>query len=204
VEKKNRRILLLVVAAVAVLAAGGAALAQAGFPDVTADNAHKEAIDWAAEAGIVQGYTNGNFGPFDNVLRGQAASMFMRYDEFRMEPVPAMRGCPDCHAGPFILANEIPEGHPPVPADADVNDCLACHAMQADLTGNVAPLALRDIVHPVHMGSKIFAWELMGHCFSCHNVDAEGEFDVLSEAVDTDEKGIPDEVPIPGQQDPLP
>jgi cytochrome c553 len=136
--------------------------------------------------------------------------MFARYDEFRMEDVAARRGCTDCHdpAGPFSLKNEAVNAvdiapHTGLPNDAGLNTCLGCHAMEADGTGNLATISMRDIVHPVHMGSKIFAWELMGNCFSCHNVDAEGEFDVLPEGLATDEDGIPDAIPIATQQDPV-
>lgn len=196
---KNRRLLFVagLVGAVMVLVAGVAIAQDMAFPDVDADNPHAEAIDWAAENGIVLGYGNGNFGPYDNILRGQAASMFYRYDEYRMEDVVARRGCPDCHAGPYALENEVPDGHPSVPAGATVNDCLTCHA--GDGTG-IAP-ALREIVHPVHMYSKIFAWEFMGNCFSCHTNDADGNFLLLPAAVDTDDAGIPDEIPIGTAQD---
>ena len=38
------------------------------------------------------------------------------------------------------------------------------------------------------------------NCFTCHNVNAEGEFEVLTEAVDVNEKGVPnpEQIPIPG------
>jgi len=199
---KSRKIMVVVaIAAAAVLLLGGVAAAQT-FADVDESNTHSDAIEWAAENGIVQGYENGDFGPFDNITRGQAASMFMRYDEYRMEDVDARRGCEDCHAGNYSLANEVPDAHPAMPADADINTCLFCHKMDPDGTGNVASISLRDIVHPVHMGSKIFAWEFMGNCFSCHNVDANGQFDVLAGAVATDAGGIPDVIPVPDQQDP--
>lgn len=193
---------VVAIAAAAVLLLSGVAVAQT-FPDVDESNVHSEAIEWAAEIGIVQGYDNGNFGPFDNITRGQAASMFMRYEDYRMEDVDARRGCEDCHAGNYSLANEVPDGHAVLRDDADINTCLFCHRMDPDGTGNIANISLRDIVHPVHMGSKIFAWEFMGNCFTCHNVDANGEFDVLGGAVATDPSGIPDEIPIPDQQDPV-
>jgi hypothetical protein len=206
---KRRSVLVTAGLIVAVLVVAGGAIAQVTFPDVDEDNPHFDGITWAAEAGIIQGYTNGNFGPFDPQLRGQTATMFMRYDEFRMEPVAARRGCEDCHepTGQFSLKNEAVNAanigsHTGLADDADLNDCLVCHAMEADGTGTVA-IAMRDIVHPVHMGSKIFSWELMGNCFSCHNVDANGEFDVLPFNVATDDGGIPDVVPIATQQDPV-
>jgi len=64
----------------------------------------------------------------------------------------------------------------------------------------MAPLALRDIVHPVHMSSQYFKLHYGGNCFTCHNVNGEGEFELLTEAVELNEKGIPDpgKLPIPG------
>ncbi|MFQ6052960.1 MAG: c-type cytochrome, partial [Candidatus Bathyarchaeia archaeon] len=48
--------------------------------------------------------------------------------------------------------------------------------------------------------SQVFKVEFGGNCFTCHNVDADGEFELLSEAVDTNEKGVPNpsQIPIPG------
>jgi hypothetical protein len=209
-ERTRRRSVLLLVGLVAgLLIAGGVAYGVHVFPDVADNDPHAAGIEWAAQNGIVQGYTNGNFGPYDEILRGQAATMFSRYEQYRMQPVEARRGCEDCHVpgGQFSLKNEaVTRGgpvHNGLPEDADMNTCLGCHARDADGTGNVAPIALIDVVHPAHMYSKIFAWRFMGNCFSCHNVDPMGQFDVLPKAVATDESGIPDTVPIPTQQDPV-
>jgi hypothetical protein len=66
--------------------------------------------------------------------------------------------------------------------------------------GVVAPLSLRDIVHPAHMSSQWFKLHYGGSCFTCHNVNGEGEFELLTEAVAVNEKGVPDpdNLPIPG------
>ena len=151
--KSTRMMVVVAIAAAAVLLLSGVAVAQT-FPDVDESNVHSEAIAWAAENSIVQGYENGNFGPFDNITRGQAASMFMRYEDYRMEDVDARRGCEDCHAGPYSLANEVPDGHAAMPADADINTCLFCHRIDPDGTGNIANISLRDIVHPVHWAAR--------------------------------------------------
>ena len=45
------------------------------FNDVDPDSTHGEAINALAEREMVQGYDNGNFGPQDEVTRGQVASM---------------------------------------------------------------------------------------------------------------------------------
>ena len=65
-----------------------------------------------------------------------------------------------------------------------LNDCLACHAVgTGDRAGkgNVAPIALRDIVHKVHLSSPHFEAAQLepevleegdrpGDCFTCHVV----------------------------------
>lgn len=135
------------------------------------------------------------------------------------------RGCPACHVlvdqetGGYTLPFEAHERaearggeHPDTAPDGtslapteevNVTTCLLCHAAG---TGNragqgaVAPLSLRDIVHPAHMGSQYFKLHYGGSCFTCHNVDGEGGWDLLTEAVVVNEKGVPDpaNLPIPG------
>lgn len=135
------------------------------------------------------------------------------------------RGCPSCHVladnvtGRYTLSYEAHERvearrgvdiHPVVAPDgtdisptstAGVETCLLCHAPDpATGRGVQAPLSLRDIVHPAHMYSQYFKLHYGGNCFSCHNVNAEGDFEILSQAVTTNEKGVPDPdlIPIPG------
>jgi hypothetical protein len=75
---------------------------------------------------------------------------------------------------------------------------MGCFSLEGK--GVMAPLSLRDIVHPAHMSSQIFKLHYGGNCFTCHNVNGEGEFELLTEAVDVNEKGVPnpDKLPIPG------
>jgi len=135
------------------------------------------------------------------------------------------RGCPACHTlidpetGKYTLAYEAheraearghehpevaPDGTPIGPKDnPNVKTCLLCHAPgtgEREGRGVMAPLMLRDIVHPAHMGSQIFKIHYGGNCFSCHDVDGEGEFLLLTEKVDVNEKGVPnpENIPIPG------
>jgi len=142
--------------------------------------------------------------------------------EIAVEP---NRGCPSCHVlidpedGKYTLSYEAHERvtarrgtdiHPNMAPDGTdisptsetgVETCLQCHAPNPDTgRGIVAPLALRDIVHPAHMGSQWFKLHYSGNCFTCHNINAEGEFELLTEAVTTNEKGVPDptQIPIPG------
>ncbi len=144
-------------------------------------------------------------------------------------PFPALeqqnRGCPACHAlvdnetGKYTLAYEAHERvevmgreHPNTAPDGtslatteevNVQTCLQCHAPgtgEREGKGVIAPISLRDIVHPAHMGSQYFKLHYGGNCFTCHNVNGEGEFEVLTEKVDVNEKGVPnhDKLPIPG------
>lgn len=51
-----------------------------GFPDVSAGDwyANDEVLGYALEHGLVRGYDNGCFGPYDDVLRGQVAVVLHR------------------------------------------------------------------------------------------------------------------------------
>lgn len=149
----------------------------------------------------------------------------------RLTPVDARRGCTSCHVlvnnatGQYTLSYEAHaavkassgvDTHPSISPDgtnisptstAGEAVCLQCHASSATTgRGVAAPVSLRDIVHPVHMGSSIFLTEFNGNCFSCHNVDATGEFQVLPNAVSVNSKGVPDaaKIPIPGAYTPTP
>lgn len=138
------------------------------------------------------------------------------------------RGCPACHVlvnpatGQFTLPYEAQERakarggkHPEVAPDGtslavtqevNVRTCLLCHAAgTGDRAGRgvVAPLMLRDIVHPAHMSSQYFKLHYGGNCFTCHNVNGKGEWELLTEKVDVNEKGVPNDelIPIPGAQE---
>jgi hypothetical protein len=202
----SKRLVLIVAPVLLVL--GGATAAYAAdalpFTDISG-NTHEQAIVNLAARGIIQGRADGTFGPDQPVTRGQVATFFDRLKTEAMTPVPMNRGCPDCHAGPYTLKAEAvgaaPAAHSGLADNADVIVCLACHAPGTGTQegkGNVAPISLRDIVHPVHMGSKIFTAEFVGNCFSCHNVSGDGTYQILSQAVDTADDGIPNVLPIPG------
>ncbi len=137
--------------------------------------------------------------------------------EAEIEP---RRGCPACHAlinattGFATLAYEAHAAtaarnrtHPAFqPTDnPNVTECLPCHAPAPANSaragkGTVAPLALRDIVHPDHIGSQVFKVYYGGSCFTCHNIDGEGNWQILTQQLDTNDKGVPnpDNIPIPG------
>lgn len=93
--------------------------------------------------------------------------------------------------------------HGTLPNSADVNTCLGCHAAgDDDQDGNAAGIGLRTIAHPAHLFSGIFLAEFRGNCFSCHDVVNNGEFYLLTEPVEVNDKGIPGELPTPGLQEP--
>lgn len=53
---------------------------SSAFTDIDADSANKAAIDWAAETGIISGYSDGSFGGNDPVKREQLVTMLWRYE----------------------------------------------------------------------------------------------------------------------------
>jgi nitrate reductase cytochrome c-type subunit len=206
--KRRKRVLLVAVALVLIFGFGAVAYAADALPfsDIAGHWA-QDAIVSLADRGIIAGHSDGTFGPDELVTRAQVATFLDREAQEAEAPVDARRGCPDCHVGPYSLKNEaVSRGgdlHEILSDDSDVNVCLSCHAPgTGDRVGmgSMAPLSLRDIVHPAHMSSKIFTGHYVGNCFTCHNVDGDGLFQVLSAAVDTDARGIPDTVPIPGAQ----
>lgn len=119
------------------------------------------------------------------------------------------RGCTSCHVpgSNYSLINEAKERaevrggeHPDLPGDTPVTTCLTCHAPgkgDRQGMGAGAPFALRDIVHPAHLQSSHFVENYGGNCFTCHNVDGNGNFVLLGEKLDTNEKGVPN-APIQG------
>ena len=130
--------------------------------------------------------------------------------------IPRRRGCTSCHVlvdpetGKYTLSYEAHERaearrgtdtHPNTAPDgtdisltseAGLETCLLCHASDPETDrGVIAPLSLRDIVHPAHMGSQTFKVHYGGNCFTCHNVNGAGEFETLGEALNTNDKGVP-------------
>ncbi len=53
------------------------------FEDVENGAWYTDAIVWAAENGIVEGYGNGNFGPNDDITREQLVTMLWRYAKYK-------------------------------------------------------------------------------------------------------------------------
>jgi cytochrome c2 len=204
-------VVIAVVAVFALISFAGAATTT--FPDIIGHWAQKE-IEQVAARGIVTGKDDGLFHPEDTATRAQIAVMFAREEDAQLAPIAARRGCTACHAGPYSLAAEAANAvkanggtHPSLAADASFAVCMACHSPKAggpDGAGSFAPLSLRTIVHPAHMGSNVFKVELGGNCFSCHEISADGTYKVLPVAVTTRENGVPlpGSLPVPGAIDP--
>jgi hypothetical protein len=57
----------------------GAGAGSSEFPDVNPGDNFYADILWMANQGITNGYDNGNFGPADNVTRGQMAAFLFRF-----------------------------------------------------------------------------------------------------------------------------
>ena len=52
------------------------------FTDVAAGSWYADAIDWAAENGIVEGYGDGTFFPDNDITREQMATILYRYAQY--------------------------------------------------------------------------------------------------------------------------
>ena len=55
---------------------------NAGYSDLTQDW-YKDAVLWATQNSVVNGYGNGKFGPDDPITREQFATILYRYSEFK-------------------------------------------------------------------------------------------------------------------------
>ena len=68
---------------------GSPAATGASFADVSADAYYASAVAWAAQNGIVMGYSDTQFAPDDNITREQMASILYRYASFKNYDVTA-------------------------------------------------------------------------------------------------------------------
>ena len=78
------------------------------FPDVDSGDYYADAVDDAYYKGLITGYSDGNFGPNDNLTRGQIAVIMQRYDEhvintlkfqFGLDYICPANGTLNCTAG---------------------------------------------------------------------------------------------------------
>lgn len=68
---------------------GKPAVSGSAYTDVAADQWYNDAVNWAAQKGIVTGYGNGTFGPMDNITREQMAAILYRYAQYKGYDVSA-------------------------------------------------------------------------------------------------------------------
>lgn len=59
------------------------------FTDVASGTWYTDAVIWAAEKGVVDGYGNGKFGPNDEITREQMATILYKYSKFKGDDVSA-------------------------------------------------------------------------------------------------------------------
>jgi hypothetical protein len=150
----------------ALLVVGGAALAAGLFPDVAEDNPHFDAIQWAGENGIVKGYANGNFGPWDPIVRGQAATMFQNYDAYG-----GTSGCKECHNDTTIIWSKEAQfrersvhGTGEAFEEGEGANCAGCHGHE----GAKARIAAGK---PPHDPSVVGVENVSPYdCRTCHNI----------------------------------
>ena len=76
---KKRGVAVVVVAAILGASAATAAAQSQRFPDVPPDHYAFEAVEWAAEAGVTTGYTDGTFKPEQTLSRWHAVVFMERY-----------------------------------------------------------------------------------------------------------------------------
>ena len=170
---------MIVFLTIVLVAIAGVAYAQTvyPFPDVNASNEpHVDAIAWAADHGIVEGYVNGNFGPADNILRQQAASMFMRYDTYLRSTLDggAMAGsCADCHDSSQLIPGYQAAWSESLHATGDAfvrgtsAGCAGCHSgggFQEMIAASMSP----DEVTEGDMNPTPI------NCRTCHQVHENG------------------------------
>lgn len=62
---------------------GKPAVSGSAYTDVAADQWYNDAVNWAAQKGIVTGYGDSTFGPMDNITREQMAAILYRYAQYK-------------------------------------------------------------------------------------------------------------------------
>jgi hypothetical protein len=77
--KSYRKFLAGSVTAALVASAVAPAVSAAGFSDVPSTDDHAENIAKAVELGLINGYDDGTFAPYQDITRGQVAKVLSRY-----------------------------------------------------------------------------------------------------------------------------
>jgi hypothetical protein len=110
----NRKWKIALVAAIVAgptLGALTTAWAAQTFPDVPPSNTFYDEIEWGAAHTIINGYTNGKFGPNDNVTRGQSAAFLSHYND-SIHNVKTTVNPPA--GGTFVGESQCPVGERPI------------------------------------------------------------------------------------------
>ncbi len=132
--RRKRTIMIASLAVAVFLIAAAVAYAAGMFPDVASTDTHYNAIEWAAENGIVNGYADGTFGPYDTIKRGQAATMFKNYDDYLQSTMDGSSSCADCHNDTTLLTGkktawaESLHGTGEAYARGSSASCAGCHS----------------------------------------------------------------------------
>ena len=79
--KKLMGLGLFLLGSLATMATTYALIAVKTFPDVNYSDYYGNAVNEMVHRGVINGYSNGNFGPNDAVTRAQLVEMLNRYDE---------------------------------------------------------------------------------------------------------------------------
>jgi hypothetical protein len=80
-NRKWKIALVAVLVTAPLLGAVGGAWAAQTFPDVPPNHTFYKEVEWGAAHNIINGDTNGKFGPNDNVTRGASAAFLSHYND---------------------------------------------------------------------------------------------------------------------------
>jgi hypothetical protein len=196
--KRKRAVVVATAAIVVLLALAGGAWAAGLFPDVADNDTHSAAIDWAAQNGIVRGYQNGNFGPYDEILRGQAATMFKNYDDYLKANASGTSTCSDCHDHTTLIVSKEAQfdrslhGTGTSYLRGEAAACAGCHGSEGpearieaglpphhpSVQGvvNVSPMNCRTC-HDIHTTYTAADWSLTGDARPVLMAKTGGTFD---------------------------
>lgn len=168
--RRKRTTMIVLLTVVALLIIAGVAWAAGVFPDVDPGDTHAADIQWAADNGIVNGYANGNFGPYDPILRGQAATMFKNYDESKGSS-DGTAGCKECHNDTTLITSKVAQfeelsvhGTGEAFVRGEGTACAGCHGTEGSKARINAGLPPHDpsVVGVVNVSP-------MG-CRTCHDI----------------------------------
>jgi|GEM_PF-5119983 len=92
---------------------GGSEYDEAFTDSADIPEKYTDYIAFAVEAGIIEGYPDGSFRPYDNVTRAECAVML--YRAINLDTEPEASATPDVSATPEVSATPTPTGIPTIP-----------------------------------------------------------------------------------------